>query len=155
MPRPALGPRLWFDSTREEWVIRDLNKFIRTGARGWRKAQDMLTDYLRTYRAPAPDAPLGLQIDGFVYFVTADFQEFPIKIGFTRKDNGRRQRFLQVSCPYRLILLAKFAGRQGDERNLHRRFASHRLEGEWFARNDELMKLISEGTDDLGRLLAA
>ncbi|MCS3690993.1 GIY-YIG nuclease family protein [Bradyrhizobium elkanii] len=144
MPRPSLGPRLWFDESRQEWVIRDLGKFIRTGAGGWRKAQDMLAEYLNTYRAPAQEPPLGLQIDGFVYFMTADCPDFPIKIGFTRKDNGRRQRLLQVGCPYALILLGRFAGRQGDERRLHRRFASQRLQGEWFARTPDLLNLIKE-----------
>jgi hypothetical protein len=146
MSRASLGPRLWFDEGRQEWVIRDGPKFIRTGAGGWRKAQDMLNDHMDSRTAPAVEAPIRFQTDGFVYFITADFPDFPVKIGFTRKENGRRQRYLQISCPYRLVVLGTFPGRHKDEFELHRRFAAQQLEGEWFSRSPELMEVIKERT---------
>ncbi len=142
MPRASLGPRLWFDSSRESWVIRDGGKFIRTGAGGWKAAQGHLCEYLKTRPGAKPAKP----IVGLVYFLTAEAPGFPIKIGFTSKPGQMRSKAVQTGCPYRLIILGTFAGGYRDENKLHRRFASQRLEGEWFARSDELVALIDERT---------
>jgi hypothetical protein len=156
MPRASLGPRLWFDPNRQNWVIRDGRKFIRTGAAGWKQAEDCLREYLRDdplerrRRATAVAKP----ISGFVYFLTADFPDFPIKIGFTEKPGDMRSKSLQTGCPYRLIQLAMITGTYSDEKKLHRRFEAQRLEGEWFARSDDLMDLV-EGMKDQRAELAA
>lgn len=148
MPRASLGPRLWFDPGRENWVIRDGRKFIRTGAAGWKLAQKRLVEYLendpldRCLDANAIPNP----VVGLVYFVSADFPEFPIKIGFTQKLSEIRARDIQTGCPYKLVPLGAFAGTYGDENALHKRFAAQRLEGEWFSRSPELMDLIKERT---------
>lgn len=143
MPRASLGPRLWFDPSRENWVIRDGRKFVRTGTTGWKAAQTRFDEYLKT----RPGAnPVVKPIVGFVYFLTAAAPGFPIKIGFTSKPGQMRSKGIQTGCPYRIVVLGMFAGGYSDENKLHRRFAAQRLEGEWFARSDELMALIKERT---------
>lgn len=141
MPRTSLGPRLWFDPGRQNWVIRDGRKFIRTGAAGWQGAQQQFREYLK---GRPNNQPLAAPIIGFVYFLTAEAPGFPIKIGFTRKPGNMRSKGVQTGCPYRLVVLGTFAGGYSDENKLHRQFAGQRLEGEWFARSDELMAVIKE-----------
>jgi hypothetical protein len=146
MPRDALGARLYFDESRQNWVIRDGQKFIRTGAAGWKKAVAELTEYLK--RRPKERRRMPLVMDGFIYFLTADHPGFPIKIGFTRERNKAREKYLQVGCPYPIVVLGMIPGRCADERRLHRKFAAQRLEGEWFARSEELMKMIGAVSAD-------
>lgn len=146
MSRSSLGPRLWMDEARQEWVIRDGKTFIRTGAKGWRKAQDSLNQYMDKRGPVLRQIPPLTSLDGFIYFITADYPDFPIKIGFTRRDDFRRKRYLQISCPYEIVLLGMFSGRQSDERKLHRQFVTTRLRSEWFSRSDELLALIKERT---------
>lgn len=139
MPRASLGPRLWFDSSRENWVIRDGSKFMRTGASGWKAAQERFDEYMKTKPDRKPQAG---PVAGFVYFMTAEAPGFPIKIGFTTKPEHMRSKGVQTGCPYRLVVLGTFAGGYRDENKLHRQFASQRLEGEWFARTPDLMEMI-------------
>lgn len=138
MPRPSLGPRLWYDSQREAWIIRDGSTFIRTGARGWKKAEERLAEYMRSRPT---SLPVKQPSAGFVYFVTADVADFPIKIGFAERSNVRI-RELQTGCPYPLVMLATLAGTYKTESALHRQFKADRMCGEWFRRSPELMALI-------------
>lgn len=84
---------------------------------------------------------------GFIYFVTADHPDFPIKIGFMEKKNDLRMRGLQTGCPYPLILLGTVTGTYQGERALHRQFGQHRLNGEWFQRTPELLAYIESAKD--------
>lgn len=143
MPRKALGPRLYFDDARQSYVIRHGRKFIRTGASGWRDAHKKLAEYLDTHEPPdRPD--VAQPTKGFVYFITADHDEWPVKIGFTEKLNSVRISGLQTGSPRKLVMLASLPGTYQDERFLHRKFAAHRLTGEWFSRTPELMALIAD-----------
>lgn len=65
-----------------------------------------------------------------VYVVQAG-EGGPVKIGFTNKPR-RRIAELQTGLPQRLRVLHLFDGSEEDERRLHRRFAEHRVSGEWF-----------------------
>lgn len=64
----------------------------------------------------------------------------PVKIGRTDK-LCRRISHLQVSCPYDIELLALIDG--DVEGDLHSRFASSRLRGEWYSRTSELDDFIT------------
>jgi hypothetical protein len=122
-------------------VIRDGRRFVRTGAAGRQAAQARFEEYLRSSkRTQALAGPT----TGFIYFISADYPRFPIKIGFTQRNNLLRSKGLQTGNPYRLMVLATMPGGYSDERRLHRQFAAQRLEGEWFARSDDLMELIEE-----------
>jgi len=79
------------------------------------------------YDAPRPSL--------LVYFVGGDVGG--VKIGTTR-DIRKRLVDLQCGSPIPLRLLASCAGGNSVELAYHRRFAAHRLHGEWFERHDEL-----------------
>lgn len=77
-----------------------------------------------------------------VYFITA--RELNIcKIGVAI-DAKKRRSSLQTSCPARLTLEAVLPGSYKLERDLHIRFAEHRINGEWFKITPELDDLIAE-----------
>lgn len=56
MPRRKAGPRLYFDRTRKQWVIRDGTAFIRTGCAlaDSAEAERQLTEYLGKKHRPQP-----------------------------------------------------------------------------------------------------
>lgn len=151
MPRPSLGPRLYWDNTRQSWVIRDGQKFVRTGAVTEEEARKVFLGY-----EPHPD-PMGktkVPTSGFVYFITAADPGFPIKIGFMKKRTDLRLRTLQTGCPYPLFLVGTVPGTYRDERTLHRRFSAQRLSGEWFERTPELLAHIKGACDNATELAA-
>lgn len=77
-----------------------------------------------------------------VYFIQADIGG-PIKIGMAFNVFERLSLF-QMGCPFRLRVLGIIKG--GDahiESALHRRFAEHRLHGEWFEPCEELLAFAS------------
>lgn len=78
---------------------------------------------------------------GFVYFI--GWAGGPVKIGVAI-DVDIRLRTLQCACPYELAVLAKSPGGTAKERSYHRRFAAHRLHGEWFERAPEIVGEIEK-----------
>ena len=79
---------------------------------------------------------------GYIYFLTADTANFPIKIGFSRGPTICRMSTLQNGCPYPLVSLGVMRGTASEERSLHRRFEQWRLKGEWFERCPNLLDFI-------------
>ncbi len=79
-----------------------------------------------------------------VYFIQqrVDGGDGPIKIGVSA-DVADRVSKLQVGCAYPLVLLATMKGDDTTEYNLHTRFASARLSGEWFRPVPELLAFIA------------
>lgn len=76
-----------------------------------------------------------------IYFIQADIGG-PIKIGRTTSLHTRVKNF-QMGCPFQLIVLATIADCDADfEIELHARFSSHRLHGEWFEPATELLEYI-------------
>jgi hypothetical protein len=73
-----------------------------------------------------------------VYFIGCD--RF-VKIGFTDRLTGRL-RELRAATPYSLDVLAVFAGNQGFERELHKRFAGLHHQREWFHREGALASFV-------------
>jgi hypothetical protein len=79
-----------------------------------------------------------------VYFISAveeDWPNAPVKIGVSLHPLARVAEMQQLS-PARLTILAMCDGGVKREKEYHERFAGQRLHGEWFARNEPLMKLI-------------
>jgi Meiotically up-regulated gene 113 len=79
-----------------------------------------------------------------IYFAAAVFtgKVMAVKIGFTNKsDPEERVRELGTGCPYPLQLIGAMVGDEGVESTLHSRFASSRMNGEWFEPTDELVAL--------------
>lgn len=60
-----------------------------------------------------------------------------VKIGYS-KEPFKRLASLQTASPYRLELLAIVPGTEETEDQLHRKFASYRLAGEWFTLSDSI-----------------
>lgn len=74
-----------------------------------------------------------------VYFIGGD--EGPIKIGLSNGPLERLAQF-QVGSPVRLRIHALADGGLALERDYHRRFAAHRLHGEWFSPAPEILAEI-------------
>jgi hypothetical protein len=79
-------------------------------------------------------------IDGLVYFIQSG-DDGPIKIGFTR-NLAARLRQLQTGHPAKLRVLRAFRGDERLEAWLHRHFAAHRLNGEWFTPHRDLLRYL-------------
>lgn len=77
-----------------------------------------------------------------IYFIQAEGVGH-IKIGFTEaEDAAARLVSLQIGSPVLLKLLGVIPGTMEDEKNLHRRFAAHRVTGEWFKPAPDLLALV-------------
>lgn len=88
-----------------------------------------------------------------IYLVQAEAGG-PIKIG-TAVDPERRLDALRGSCPIPLRMLRVLEGDITEELWLHKRFAEHRLHGEWFEPCDELVAFANsdEGVTAPRRLI--
>lgn len=76
-----------------------------------------------------------------IYFIR-EGEDGPIKIGTTSGDPLERLAKLRTGNPRPLRLLATMPGGPAEERALHARFASLRLEGEWFTATDRLLGFV-------------
>ncbi len=79
-----------------------------------------------------------------IYFIQ-DEATFHIKIGFTDGEPEDRLAALQTGCPSRIVLLASIAGDRTKEKELHARFAAHRVVGEWFNPSPALLTWLFHG----------
>jgi len=78
-----------------------------------------------------------------VYFVKPAGMPGPIKIGYAAHF-GDRFRKLQAGSPIPLEAMRVVDGTAQTELALHRKFAAHRLHGEWFAPCADLLAFIAE-----------
>jgi hypothetical protein len=87
-----------------------------------------------------------------IYFIACPAAD-AVKIGMvtqkhyeSRPEQSAFQRLtaMQSGCPFELELLALCDGGQATEAQLHLRFASHRIRGEWFKLNDDLRAHIAQ-----------
>lgn len=78
-----------------------------------------------------------------IYFIQAEGIGH-VKIGYTDGDDvSDRAAALQTGSPVPLRVLGTILGTLEDEKNLHRRFAAHRVHGEWFKPVPELLALFT------------
>lgn len=134
------------------WIILDGTRQISTGRLADERslAEDELRNYVNGHHAGRPmhlcdetTALLRRTKVGNVYFITCAAPLFPIKIGFA-VDVRVRMRALQGAMPWPLQLLLAHEGDMDKERELHQRFAEARMEGEWFARTDDVLDYIDK-----------
>jgi hypothetical protein len=78
-------------------------------------------------------------MSGSIYFIGCT-ETKRLKIGFTAGDPYKRLRTLQTGSPTRLVLLETYHGTIQDEQDLHRKFATERLHGEWFEMTERLFE---------------
>jgi hypothetical protein len=108
------------------------------------QAEEALAAYIeRTGHEPAPRPETGV---GYVYFLTAEREGFPIKIGFSQFPTIARLRQVQMGCPYPLVLLGTMMGSRAEEARLHKQFAQWRLSGEWFERTQAILSYVKSAT---------
>ena len=135
MPRKPLGPRIYFDRSRGQWAIRDGAAFVRTDALDREGAEAELARYI---------SEEGISAQGFIYFLTAAYPEYPIKIGFTQRMASVRIRGLQNAHPYTLYFIGYIPGTMAQEREIHASFDHLRLQGKWFKRDEILITYIRD-----------
>ncbi|WP_409566694.1 GIY-YIG nuclease family protein [Methylobacterium sp. E-005] len=87
-----------------------------------------------------PRATTTIYVVGFAQYV---------KIGITQRDVQHRIAGIQTGCPEKLEIYATFPGGLLLEKELHRRFAEHRRQGEWFVREGELAEWIAGGCKEV------
>lgn len=78
----------------------------------------------------------------WVYF--AQRADGPVKIGFSRQVS-QRIKALGTSCPEGVALLGTIADSDATEKDVHARFAKHRIKGEWFQPAPEILELAEAG----------
>lgn len=77
-----------------------------------------------------------------VYFIRSQ-RDGPVKIGIARCVDSRLAS-LQTAHPYPLEVVATIPrGGRPKERELHKRFADYRLNGEWFEWSDEMEAFVN------------
>lgn len=85
----------------------------------------------------------------FIYFIQCGDRFGPIKIGTATDVHGRLVG-LQTGCPTELRLLGDVDAEPNapSERDLHGRFNTQRIRGEWFAWSPELQAFIDKQIKD-------
>lgn len=75
-----------------------------------------------------------------IYFIRSAIGG-PIKIGYS-KNHTKRIQTIQAMSPFKLGFIATMKGTRELEAELHSRFSSARLHGEWFEPTDELLEFV-------------
>jgi hypothetical protein len=91
-----------------------------------------------------------LKTEGYIYFVQGE-SGGPIKIGHSI-DPEKRIKELQTGYPDMLKLLFMIPGSEERERQVHKMLSKHRLNGEWFRPDAELLEKVQELTRNGGVL---
>jgi hypothetical protein len=77
-----------------------------------------------------------------IYYIACTATE-RLKIGYTSGEPEVRLKQLQTGSAANLRLIACHPGTQDDEKDLHAKFASQRVRGEWFEMSEDLFKHLS------------
>lgn len=94
------------------------------------------------YPAPPEEDGRG-EKHGQIYFIQGDVTK-RIKIGYTSNAVNMRLANLQTGCTEKLVLLLCIPGTLEEEKSLHEKFASHRLDGEWFECGKVVVDFIAD-----------
>lgn len=77
-----------------------------------------------------------------IYFIQQG-EDGPVKIGYATVIE-KRFRALQSASPYPLKVIGSMQGSVVDEKKLHLQFSKHRLQGEWFEPDIEIIKYAAD-----------
>lgn len=105
---------------------------------------DRLSEWWAAHRyaySNAPTAAERVKPTSVVYFIR---DEQFIKIGFSSNDAEERLEVLQCGNPRQLVLMAVMPGSPKTETELHDRFSSLHVRGEWFKAEAELLQFIAQ-----------
>lgn len=90
-------------------------------------------------------------MSGFVYVIGMEEDATAVKIGFASNVDDRRST-LQTSSHYTLKILATIKGTRATEKELHCRFESDHIRGEWFRRSEAVEAFIAANVSGHGRV---
>lgn len=108
-----------------------------------RKYLDNLADKWEAKDHPTPVPPKRGAHEPLVYFFQRS--DDSIKIGTTVNIQSRQSSLETGSGP--LVLLGTIAGGYTTEQALHRKFAEHRIHGEWFNPAPEILELANKAQE--------
>lgn len=143
LPKPG-GYHTWYWSASQ--LSRSSEGFYPRSVRLWHGVGEPAPTELAEIEARAHQLSLDLQDwlvkparkvrskRGFIYFIRAAEN---VKIGFSR-DTKRRMAELQTFFPFPLEMLGSIPGSTLTERQMHHRFRSLRVNGEWFRHSSEI-----------------
>lgn len=79
-----------------------------------------------------------------IYFIRSGISG-PVKIGYSKDISGVTSRLssLQVGNSKKLSIIGIITGDMKKEAELHKTFAAHKIRGEWFKSNSDLLAYIS------------
>ena len=77
-----------------------------------------------------------------------------VKIGRTDRCSQDRLKELQATSPHKLRVLFTMRGDDTTERELHERFAEHRVRGQWFERRGALDEWVTDAAAAYEELIA-
>lgn len=80
-----------------------------------------------------------------IYFARCG-HDGPVKIGHTIGGIASRISFLQVGCPWPIVVLGTMEGDLSAEAALLKKFSHLNMRGEWFHAADELTSFIAQNT---------
>jgi hypothetical protein len=116
-------------------------KALRQAGTPFSEAYDDVERWLADTAPPKPKRPTR----GYVYFIGMEGDTTAVKIGFATNVDDRRST-LQTSSHHTLKVLAVIKGTLDKEKELHRKFASDHIRGEWFRRSDALAAFIVQNS---------
>jgi hypothetical protein len=120
---------------------------LRRAGTPFREAYDDLESWLNENRPPKSSRSKR----GFIYFIGMEDDSSAVKIGFAGNVNARLST-LQTSSHQRLKVLIVIKGTLAKERELHRRFTSDHIRGEWFRRTEVIEEFIAANTEQQSEL---
>jgi hypothetical protein len=148
MPRRPLAPRLYFDETRNQYVVRHKKLFKRTPYQLGQLTQAQA--FLRRIVGQKSNERIDfwkLKDNGIIYFVAYDGG--PVKIGFCLKNVENRLRGLQTGNHLKLEILAQCTGSIDMEHQVQKLLSQYRIRNEWFERADQVLEAVSKAREGL------
>jgi hypothetical protein len=100
---------------------------------------DDLENWLAETAPPKPKRSTNKS--GFVYVIGIEGDNSAVKIGFASKIEDRLST-LQTASHHELKVLAVIEGSPKEEKDLHRKFASDHIRGEWFRRTEAIESFV-------------
>ncbi len=85
-----------------------------------------------------------------IYFILAG-ELNRVKIGYSDKDVRGRLEKLQTSSPARLELLGTSPGSATEEDQIHKKFESKHIGGEWYSYDEELREFVKNTITDVSQ----
>ena len=82
-----------------------------------------------------------------IYFIEAQAEGRPIKIGYSGRSVDMRRAVLQMQTPFELVVLKMIDGDRPLEKYIHNLLADNRIRGEWFSPSDALFRLMADNGD--------